>query len=355
MISENRKIFLLFLQTALWGVFLSLPYFMVPHQGDEANNIDSFLRHAVPHADMAMNMFLSSLAFNFGLIIFFYAHHYFIFDRFIVLKHYVAYVLIIIVCFAVIFYGSHLFKRVIFENIPFMLRPISFREFVRAFNWYLLILSVGLGLKLLTQLRQTEQRAREIENAQLRTELSFLHAQINPHFLFNSLNTIYSLALKKSDSAPAAVLKLSHLLRYVIDDANRESVSLEQEVNYLNNYIDLQKLRSTSSLAVGFKVVGDISATQIAPLLLLPFVENAFKYGISNHEASPIDILLERSASKLIFSVQNKKFKQAEKDSTGIGVNNVKRRLELLYHGKHELQIEDKTDTYFIKLVIQFA
>jgi LytS/YehU family sensor histidine kinase len=226
---------------------------------------------------------------------------------------------------------------------------------VRAVTWYLLIVFVSFGIKLLMQLRLTEQRAREIENAQLRTELSFLHAQINPHFLFNSLNTIYSLALKKSDTAPAAVLKLSHLLRYVIDDANRESVPLEQEVNYLNNYIELQKLRSTSSLTVNFNVVGNVSSTQIAPLLLLPFVENAFKYGISNHDASPIDILLERTQSALLFTVSNLKFEQGEKDSTGIGINNVKRRLELLYHGRYDLQIQDKDDSYFIKLTIQFT
>jgi len=353
-LTEKRRIFLILLQLALWSAFISLPYFMVPHMGEEGN-IDTFIRHATPPADMAMNMFVSSLAFNFCLIAFFYAHHYLIFDRFVVTKQYLMYILILVACFVVIFYGSRMFKRSVFESIPFMLRPVTFRELVRSLTWYLLVLSVSLGVKLLMQLRQTEQRAREIENAQLRTELSFLHAQINPHFLFNSLNTIYSLALKKSDSAPTAVLKLSHLLRYVIDDANKEHVSLEQEVNYLNNYIELQKLRSTSSLIVSFKVAGNISSTQIAPLLLLPFVENAFKYGISNQEQSPIDILLEKTESELTFSAQNRKFEQGEKDSTGIGINNVKRRLELLYPHKHLLQIQDKDDTYFIKLTIQFT
>ncbi len=354
MLSGKRKILLALLQIALWLVFISLPYFMVPHQMDEGN-IDGFIRHAMPHADMAANMFISSLAFNFCLIAFFYAHHYYIFDRFVATKQYGTYILVLVLCFVAIFYGSHIFKRFVFESLPFMMRPVSFREFVRAINWYLLILAVDLGVKLLMQLKQTEQRAREVENAQLRTELSFLHAQINPHFLFNSLNTIYSLALKKSDSAPAAVLKLSHLLRYVIDDANRESVPLEQEVSYLNNYIDLQKLRSTSSLVINFTVTGNINSTQIAPLLLLPFVENAFKYGISNQEVSPIDITLEKTVSTLVFSVQNKKFEQGEKDSTGIGINNVKRRLQLLYPDKHKLQIDDEPNTYFIKLTIQFT
>ena len=354
MFNERRKIFLLFLQLSLWAAFLALPYFMVPHQGDEAN-VDRFIRHAMPSADMAMNMFLSSLAFNVCLIVFFYFHHYYLFDRFVVTRHYFSYVGIVAASFGVIFFGSRLVKRLMFDSLPFMLKPVSFHEFVRVFTWFLLVLIVGIGIKLLMQLRQAEERAREIENAQLRTELSFLHAQINPHFLFNSLNTIYSLALKKSDVAPAAVLKLSHLLRYMVDDANRDTVALEQEVNYLNNYIELQRLRSTTSLVVGFKVIGDISSTQIAPLLLMPFVENAFKYGISNNEASPIDILLERTSSGLVFSVSNRKFEQGEKDSTGIGINNVKRRLQLLYNGKHELQILDKADSFFIKLIIQFT
>ena len=346
--------FFVLLQVILWAVFLSLPYFMVPHQGEESN-IDNFLRHSMPHADMAMNMFISSLAFNLCLILFFYVHHYYIFDRYITDKRYISYVVVLLICFGAIFYASHFFKRIVFESLPFMVRPVTFRDFVRSFNWYLLVLAVDLGAKLLNQLKQTEQRAREIENAQLRTELSFLHAQINPHFLFNSLNTIYSLALKKSDTAPTAILKLSHLLRYVIDDANRETVPLEQEINYLNNYIELQKLRSTSTLSINFTTEGNINATQIAPLLLLPFVENAFKYGISNHDPSPIEIHLERTASLLTFSVHNLKFEQAEKDSTEIGINNVKRRLELLYPDKHQLQIEDKQNTYFIKLTIQFS
>ena len=354
MLLERRSIFLVFLQVGLWAAFISLPYFMVSHQSEEAM-VDSLLRHTTPVSDLAMNMFVSSLAFNICLVIFFYVHHHYLYDRLVLTRQYFIYIFVLTLCFAGIFYGSTIFKRAIFESVPYMLRPVSFKDFVRALTWFLLVLFVSIGLKLLVQLRQTEQRAREIENAQLRTELSFLHAQINPHFLFNSLNTIYSLALKKADSAPAAILKLSHLLRYVVDDATRESVPLEQEINYLNNYIELQKLRSTSSLAVNFKVAGDITSTQIAPLLLLPFVENAFKYGISSHEPSPIDIVLERTSSALLFSVSNRKFEQGEQDSTGIGINNVKRRLELLYHLKNELLIQDNPDTYFVKLIIYFT
>jgi two-component system LytT family sensor kinase len=352
--SRNRKFFLIVLQLAMWSAFVALPYFMIPRFND-ANLADAFVKHHYAQPDQALNVFLSSLVFNFFLIVFFYAHHYILFDRFVVTRRFGEYACILVASFIFIFMVSHYFKRYFFADIPGIFRPVNFREIVRAGTWYSLVLLVSMGVKLLVQLRQAEQRAREIENAQLRTELSFLHAQINPHFLFNSLNTIYSLALKKSDTAPVAVLKLSQLLRYVIDDANRDKVPMEQEVNYLNNYIELQKLRSTSSLLVSFRVEGDIATLLISPLLLLPFVENAFKYGISSNQVSPIDILLSRQGDSMTFTVKNKKFEQGETDSTGIGINNVRRRLDLLYPDKYKLEIADGADSYFIKLIIQFT
>ena len=338
------------MQVVLWAAFIALPYFMVPHQSE---TVEEFLKHYAPQPDMAQNIFLSSLAFNFCLIIFFYVHHYLLFERFIVKKNYTPYSIIIIASFLLIFFVSYCYRRFFFSSVPVIIHHISFRELVRALTWFLLFWMISLGLKFLSQWQKAEERAQEIENEQLRTELAFLHAQINPHFLFNSLNTVYSLSLKKSDAAPLAVLKLSQLLRYVIDEARRPKVPLEQEVAYLNNYIELQKLRSTDSLHINFKVLGEIGSASIAPLLLLPFVENAFKYGISNHEDSHIDILLEKNEQGITFNVKNKKFDETEKHSTGIGVANVQRRLELLYPGKHQLEINDKADSYCIKLLIQ--
>jgi LytS/YehU family sensor histidine kinase len=176
--------------------------------------------------------------------------------------------------------------------------------------------------------------------------------QINPHFLFNSLNTIYGLSLKKSDNAPKAVLKLSQLLRYMIEETGHDTVPLEQEVSYLNNFIELQKMRSGPSLTVTFDVEGDINSANIAPMLLLPFVENAFKYGLNNSLDSPIQISLDVSRETIIFSVINRKFENMERHSSGIGIPNVQRRLELLYPGKHILNIEDAVDTYLVKLII---
>ncbi|HWB63286.1 MAG TPA: histidine kinase, partial [Chitinophagales bacterium] len=339
-------------QIVFWSAFLALPYFMSPRPSDE-NAMNAFQKHYVPlPPDLTQNMFLSWLAYNCCLIIFFYFHHYFLFDRFVRKKQFLAYGLVTIGLYIFIFFISFFYKSMLFPSMHAFHPFFSFHEFIKTSTWFLLVLLISLGIKLMGEWQQAEQRALDIENDQLRTELSFLHAQINPHFLFNSLNTIYSLALKKSDAAPTAVLKLSKLLRYVVDEAGVERVSLTSEVDYLNNYIELQKLRSTSTLQVNFETTGNLDAVQIAPLLFLPFVENAFKYGISNHEESPIDIKLAVQNNLLSFSVKNRKFKDIESHSTGTGINNTQRRLALLYPAKHKLVINDTDTTYLLALEI---
>lgn len=131
-----------------------------------------------------------------------------------------------------------------------------------------------------------------------------------------------------------------------------ETVPLSREIDYLNNYIELQKLRSAATVMVNFKVSGNVEEVSIAPLLLLPFVENAFKYGISSREESPVNISLEIGHQRLVFKVKNRKLSDSEKYSTGIGVPNVQRRLALLYAGKHNLEIDDKDDFYSVTLTI---
>jgi sensor histidine kinase YesM len=296
--------------------------------------------------------FLTSFLLNVCLIIFFYIHQRFIFDRFILTGRYGTYIVIICISFGVIFGLSYYIREAILRFFSLYERPLEARDLIRTATWYLLVLFAAFGTKITDLWRHAEQRNREIETEQLRTELSFLHMQINPHFLFNSLNTIYGLSIKKSDNAPKAVLKLSQLLRYMIEENGQSKVPVEQEVTYLNNYIELQKMRSSASLSVHFEVKGDTTMTMIAPMLLLPFVENAFKYGLSNSAPSPIDILLSVAKDSIIFTVTNKKFDYLERHSSGIGIPNVQRRLELLYPGSYELDIRDLSDTYSLSLKI---
>ena len=346
----RRKIYSVLLQIAIWAVFLAIPYLMLPRLGAGVNRELVNARDTQPNWEYYA--FFSSFALNLSLIIFFYIHQRYIFDRFILTGQYFFYIVTIVLSFVLIFYASYFIREALLRIYSLYERPIEMRDIVRIASWYLLILFAAFGTKITELWRLAEQRNREIETEHLRTELSFLHMQINPHFLFNSLNTIYGLSLKKSDNTPKAVLKLSQLLRYMIDENGQDKVPLEQEVTYLNNYIEMQKMRSSPSLSVSFDVTGNIALAMIAPMLLLPFVENAFKYGMSNSAASPIDIKLTVDRESIFFSVTNKKFDYLERHSSGIGIPNVQRRLELLYPGSYELDIKDHTHIYSVNLKI---
>lgn len=329
---------------------------MIPHNSPELNRQLLMVRESQPH--WMHYMFLTSLSLNACLVLFFYIHNQYLFDRFMLpgkTSGYLIYGIIIVLSFGATFGVSYLIRDWLLEKFSLFERPIEARDVIRSAMWFFLVLFAGIGIKLTDLWRQAEKRAREIENEHLRTELSFLHMQINPHFLFNSLNTIYGMSLKKSDNAPKAVLKLSQLLRYMIEETGHDMVPLEQEVTYLNNFIELQKMRSGPLLSVTLDVEGDINMANIAPMLLLPFVENAFKYGLNNSVESPIQISLTVTKEHIVFSVINRKFDNMERHSSGIGIPNVERRLQLLYPNKHELTIQDKGDTYYVKMKIMIV
>jgi len=195
-----------------------------------------------------------------------------------------------------------------------------------------------------------ERVQRDLENQRLSAELAFLKSQINPHFLFNSLNSIYSLAYQRSDTTPEAILKLSEIMRYMLYECNDNTVDLSKELQYLQNFIDLQKIRFGNKAYIDFKIEGNVSNQKIVPLLLIAFIENAFKHGVANDEASPIKLLISVNKEHLQFFIQNKKHTNNMDAAGGIGLNNVKRRLDLLYPGKYNLDIRDEKDTYTCEL-----
>jgi two-component system, LytTR family, sensor kinase len=182
------------------------------------------------------------------------------------------------------------------------------------------------------------------------TELAFLKSQVNPHFLFNTLNNIYSLTFQKSEKAPEAVLKLSEMMRYMLYESNETKVSLNQEVKYLQNFIDLQKMRYHGETFIEFNVQGDIETKQIAPLLLIPFVENAFKHGEVSNKSNPLTINLLVSSNNLQFSVSNHKKDQNKDEIGGVGLENMQRRLALLYPENYGLEVKEEKDSYYCEL-----
>jgi two-component system LytT family sensor kinase len=195
-----------------------------------------------------------------------------------------------------------------------------------------------------------ERVQRDLENQRLSAELAFLKSQINPHFLFNSLNSIYSLAYQKSDTTPEAILKLSEIMRYMLYESNDNKVDLEKELQYLQNYIDLQKIRFGNNAFVDFKITGEVGNQKIVPLLLIAFIENAFKHGVANDPSAPICLRINLDGTHLHFYMENKKHMLNRDNEGGIGLNNVKRRLDLLYPGKYTLTIQDEPNTYTCEL-----
>jgi LytS/YehU family sensor histidine kinase len=194
----------------------------------------------------------------------------------------------------------------------------------------------------------------ELINQRQASELALLKSQINPHFLFNTLNNIYSLVYTKSEEAPEAVMKFSSIMRYVLNDANAESVPLEKEIEYIRSYIELQKLRVKQQDFVSFRVEGNIDAT-IAPMLLIPFIDNAFKHGSRNHQPG-IDIQLYAENHFIRFEISNylrKHPQTTEGQISGIEVSNIRRRLELMYPNRYELAIREENDQFRVVLTIR--
>ena len=220
---------------------------------------------------------------------------------------------------------------------------------------FLLILLVSTGIRLTRQWYETEKQRISIEKEKVETELSFLKAQINPHFLFNTLNSIYTLALKKSEQTPSAVMQLSNMMRYVTTEAKSDFVSLEKELQYVRHFIDLQQLRLPKNMTLHTEIVCENQDTPIAPLLLIPFIENAFKYGVSTRENAMILISILVKNNNLEMHIENQKFHSLNevKDKTGIGLENTKQRLELLYKNRYKLIINDLENKYKVRLMIK--
>jgi len=213
----------------------------------------------------------------------------------------------------------------------------------------------GAAVKLMFDYSRLQQKMAETAKEKAEAELNFLKSQINPHFLFNSLNSVYFLIDKNNAEARESLHKFSDMLRYQLYEVNGAKIPIEREISYLKDYVDLQKLRKDEHYAVSFNYSPQVSGFSIEPLLLIPFVENAFKH-VSSHgnKDNFIKLELTRNNGQFIFSSENSKDNTKTTDSySGIGLSNVKRRLELLYPGKHELSIRDDNDVYKVNLKLK--
>ena len=218
--------------------------------------------------------------------------------------------------------------------------------------WYL---GLMLALKLSIDWYSQQLLIQRITVEKLNAEVDFLRAQVNPHFLFNILNNLYALTLKKSELAPDVVLKLSSMMEYMLYDSNDDRVLLDKELEYLQNYVALERLRFGTEATITFNTAKIPPGLTIAPLLLLPMVENAFKHGLSRQTTdSELHIAIAFKETALTVQVENTKpLTPALPSKGGIGLSNLRKRLELLYPGKHDLQLLDESSRFSVLLIIE--
>lgn len=217
-----------------------------------------------------------------------------------------------------------------------------------------LSIMVSISTKMILEWLESEKQKTILQNQKLSTELALLKSQINPHFLFNSLNNIRSLVRKKSENAESAILKISDMMRYVLHEANKDKVLLDKELNYLSDFLELQKLRMADNIIININIPSTNHDVEIAPMLLLPLVENAFKHGISYQKPSFVNIRINIENEELTLEVENSihATNDLENESSGLGLKNLKRRLEILYPNKHRLQLQNNTTVFLGKLQI---
>lgn len=332
---------------AAWACFFLVPIVFFPRPRSASFRYNEAL----------IQMFICIDAY---LIAFYYFNRQVLIPKLLTRRKWFWYILAIIGALIIILAIPKLFEEAIRAEMPESARGKmrrhkgSFYPFTGYTAVFFLVLTVSTCTKVIQEWLGAEKKKQEIETEKLATELSFLKSQINPHFLFNTLNNIYSLALIKSDKTADAVLKLSAIMRYVISETKRYTVPLDKEIEFVKHYIELQRVRLTDKVTIHFDIEGDTAMMEVPPLILIPFVENAFKYGISTKEPSIIHFDITVKGRTLSFFSQNHIFPVSlgSEENTGIGLKNTKRRLELLYPGRHELKAKPENNNFIVKLTL---
>ncbi|MCA0428987.1 MAG: sensor histidine kinase [Bacteroidetes bacterium] len=302
-------------------------------------------------------LIVSDLIYQILLIVVFYINYFYLIEKFYLQKKHIIYFITVIIVFILIliienlsinyFYDLNQTNFEHFEPPFYPHKPkFMFWPFDKKLHLYLIIVLIALIIKVRVHLRQVE-----IEKTNY--ELSNLKAQINPHFLFNALNSIYSLAIQNSNKTADSIIKLSEIMRYVLRD-NSLKIKLEEELNFINHYLELQKMRLTSNVNFIYEINGKPENQNIEPLIFIPLIENAFKYGISTIENSNIYIKFNIEKEKINLEIKNTivSNKTHNTETTKIGLNNVKKRLKLLYPNKHQLVINCINNEFIINLNI---
>ncbi|MFT3934619.1 MAG: histidine kinase [Chitinophagaceae bacterium] len=340
----SKKWVVVLLHVAAWTFFFSLPYLLRSPEHDNRPKTEER-----PDASTYFSWIL-----NFSWLAVFYFNAYVLVPRFILhRKKYWQFTAAQIVTYLAILTEVYLLSIFFFKRTDFESRAIFFNLLI-----YVFFFALGTTYQLIKDKIQSDALAQEKQNEMLKTELSLLRSQVSPHFMFNVLNNMVALARKQSELLEPSLIKLSSLMRYMLYEADEEKVSIEKEMDYLQSYIDLQQQRFGKKVQVNVHMSTMDNQYQLEPMLLIPFVENAFKHGTGMIEDAQIDIDLEAQKNVLHFTVSNKYNPDSAevKDKTsGIGLANVKRRLNLLYGKNHSLDITTNNNWFVVSLKINLS
>jgi len=286
-----------------------------------------------------------------------YINYFYFLPNFLFKKKIVLFLVLFITAFTAIVYSRIQLERYWIDGFTrqeeYLYRPRFVVQVI--FSNLSVVIFVSL-LRFAADWLDLQATRKEIEKEKLTAELNFLKAQVNPHFLFNTLNNLYYLAYSKSENTTVVIEKLSRMMRYMIYDSNYPQVQLTKEIEYMENYISLEKLRLSEKVKIQFSIEGDADAVRITPLILITFLENAFKHGVTNtSQESWIEAKLDCVGSQMKFVVSNSKPPVSKVDEkSGIGLQNVQRRLELSYPGKYKLNMQDLPGEYRVELDLIF-
>lgn len=285
----------------------------------------------------------------------FYFNAYILTPKFIYTKKYFYYFLISLGMFAAIMaIHSWLFVSLITGKQFLLSRSIGFN-----IPPFMLAIAVSTTYRMIIDKNKADKQLQEKQEENLKSELSFLRSQVSPHFMFNVLNNILALARLKSDQLEPTIFKLSTLMRYMLYETDEEKVSLQKEIDYLNSYIDLQKQRVAGKVKLEINIPQAEAHYEIAPMLLIPFIENAFKHGAGHIKNAQIDINMHVENDTLNFIVRNRydasETNESKDKTSGIGLTNVMRRLNILYKEKHDLLITKEDGWFIVSLQIKLV
>lgn len=323
------------------------------------------LRWSSIHNDFVYSLKTNFLGFPIHMALS-YFNVYYLMPRFIYKRKYVTYTLLVIAALLVMLVLKYnltyyLVSTNVWPEGPVVTDQLTFNYSINTMMGELYVVSFVTAIKITVDWLRENRKLHDLEKRQLTTELKFLKSQISPHFFFNTLNNIYSLTLEKSDKAPEVVLKLSELMRYLLYATKKKRQDLTREIDCIQNYIELERIRFDDSLQVEINISGDLENHSIAPMLLIPLVENCFKHGANKSiEQKIITIDIEVNDDFLTFQIANsiptqKPEKSLEEiEEGGIGLSNVKKRLELGYNkNDYDLAIFEKDHMFYVTLKLK--